>query len=55
MAQKQVEKQPRRAFIQIPPNWATMTDAEKKAARLEMARSLQRQLLPSDQERPKAD
>jgi hypothetical protein len=37
-------KPPKRVYVQIPPNWATMTDAEKKAAGLEMARALQKGL-----------
>jgi len=54
MADKTSGDRPRRAFIQIPPNWNDLTEEEQQAASLEMARALQRQLLPRSPEPPEA-
>jgi len=49
---KPAQKPPKRAFIRIPPNWKDLTEEQKQAAGLEMARALQRQLLPAAPEPP---
>ncbi len=44
----------RKVHVPIPPNWATMTPEQKKAAASEMATAIQRGLgVPEDKVGPK--
>ena len=54
MTDRPLVARPKRAFIRIPPNWKDMTEEEQRAASLDIARALQRQLLPRSPEPPKA-